>query len=94
MQITFRKLALFVCLLCMALLFLTTRLFAQDTIYCRKVRIANHVGISMKDGHVMYARPIWRKVKCGFIVRLRNGDWLIDGKVKKPGDNKPLKIRK
>lgn len=92
-QISFSKIALIVCLLCAAMVFATVA-FGQDTIKCRKVKIANHVGISMKTGEVLYAHPRWTKTKSGFIVKQRNGLYLINGKEYKPGNNKPLKIRK
>ena len=68
--------------------------FGQDTITARKVKIAENVGISMKDGHGMYAHPRWKKVKSGFFVKKSDSDYLINGKVYHPGNHKPLKIKK
>jgi hypothetical protein len=68
--------------------------FGQDTIPARKVKIADKVGVSMKDGHVMYAHPRWREVKSGFIIKESNGLYVINGKDYKPGNRKPLKIKK
>ncbi len=67
---------------------------SQDTIYCRKVKIADNVGISMKTGKVLYAHPRWRKVEGGFFIKQPNGLYLINGKERHPGNNKPLKIKK
>lgn len=91
-QISFSKFALFICLLALAGL-ITTTAFAQDTIYCRKVRVSKWVGI-YKSGRILHAHPTWKKVKNGFIIRKSQTLYLIDGEEYKPGDNKPLKIRK
>lgn len=68
--------------------------FCQDTIPARKVKIAENVGISMRDGHVMYAHPRWRKVKSGFIIKKSDRLYVINGREYKPGNHKPLKIKK
>lgn len=92
-KITFKQFALFICLLCAAMIFLTLSAYAQDTIPARKVKIAQNVGISMKDGHVLYVHPRWTKVKSGFIIKKSDTVYVINGKEYKPGNHKPLKIR-
>jgi hypothetical protein len=85
-QISFSKVAIIVCLLCAALL-VTITSFAQDTIYCKKVRIRNTIGISMKTGKVLYASHLRRvKVDSGYIIKLKNGMYLINGKERYPSN--------
>ncbi|HVA97661.1 MAG TPA: hypothetical protein VNG53_02100 [Bacteroidia bacterium] len=63
-QISFRRFAIIICLLCAAMIFLTTKLFAQDTIYVKKVFLNNHK----------------IKVKAGYIVHKKNDLWEVNKK--------------
>jgi len=92
-QITFSKVAIFVCLLC-AILLLATSLFAQDSIItARKVKIAENRAVYLKTGKTK-ARPHWEKVQSGYFIKQTDNDYIINGKLYHPGDNKPLKIKK
>ena len=81
-------------LIALAFLFVPFFSFSQDTIHARKVKIAEHVGISMKTGKVLYAHPRWRKVNGGFFIKKSNDLYIINGKEYHPGNHKPLKIKK
>lgn len=84
-QITFKKLALIICLFCAAMIFLTASAFAQDTIRVEKVLVKNQL-IYAKTGKVM--RTWWRKtkVKKGYIIKRDDGMFVINGKVMIPND--------
>jgi hypothetical protein len=84
-QITFSKFALIVCAICLAGILFTTSAFCQDTIPTKKVLVVNQE-LSRKTGKVQ--RQWFRKmtVKSGYIVKLPNGFYLINGKEMKPND--------
>jgi len=65
------------------LLFCISKAKAQDTFHVERV-LVKHKIIYAKTGRVM--RRYWRKekVKKGYIVRLPNGFFLINGKEMKP----------
>ena len=75
-------------------LFFSFAAFCQDTIPARKVKIAEKIGISIKTGKVLDAHPRWVKVKSGFIIKEANGLYVINGKEYKPGNHKPLNIKR
>lgn len=78
-KLSFVKTAIIVCLLCLAGCITTLDGFSQDTIYTRKVMIAN-AQLSRKTGKI---QRIWYKkltVKSGYIIKQTNGLFLINGK--------------
>ena len=77
------KLALLVCLICLAGILFTTTAFCQDTIPTKKVLVVKQE-LSRKTGKVQ--RQWWRKmtVKSGYIIKESNGLYLINGKEMRP----------
>ncbi|MEO9145061.1 MAG: hypothetical protein ABI237_05840 [Ginsengibacter sp.] len=86
-QISFKKIALIICLLCAAMILLTVSAFAQDTIRTNRVRVRNTIGINKKTGRIVYASPRhWEKVKDGYIIKEANGMYILNGREVFPSD--------
>lgn len=62
------------------LLLLSANLKAQDTIYCSKAKIAKYVVINRKTGIKKPYGRHWIDVDSGYVVKLKNGNYIINGK--------------
>ena len=79
-ELAFKKMAIIVCLLCAAMIFVSAKCFAQDTVWnVRKVLICKQE-LSRKTGAPV--RTWYKKVtvKKGYIIKEANGFFLINGK--------------
>lgn len=67
---------------------------SQDTIQARMVKISDRVWVDKQGKIVAHFTPHWVDVKSGYIIKESENLYVINGKEYKPGDHKPLKIKK
>lgn len=65
-----------------------------DTIPASAVKVSDKVWVNAKGKIVAHSTPHWVEVKSGFIVKKSDNLYIIDGKEFKPGNKKPLKIKR
>ena len=88
-QITFKQIAIIICLFCAAMIFLTATAFSQDTIPTKRVKMVDHVGMSRKTGKIIRtSHAHWVNVKSGYIIKLSSGMYLINGREVYPNNFK------
>lgn len=70
------------------LILFSANLKAQDTIYCHKAKIAKYVVINRKTGIKKPYGRHWVDIDSGYVIKLKNGKWLINGKEWNPNSNR------
>lgn len=79
-----------------AVLFLASFSFnaIADTIPASAIKVSDRVWVNAQGKIVAHSTPKWVTVNDGFIVKKSDNLYIIDGKEYKPGNHKPLKIKR